>query len=94
MAPKSQTTGVKRITRSASLSQTNQAESTSLEGEDQFAGKSAAELIRMAIEVNTDPAVGHLLAAVARRIPVDFSEALESEKRSRSIVISGLEDTG
>ncbi|VDP55454.1 unnamed protein product [Heligmosomoides polygyrus] len=92
MPPKSQPASAKRATRGASLPRPNQVGTQALEGDDEYAGKSAAELIRLALEMNADPVIARILLAAARKIPADFSEALESEKRSRSIVISGLEE--
>lgn len=92
MPPKSQPAATKRATRGANLSRSTQVEPQGLEGGDEYAGMSAAELIRLAMERNADPVIGRILLAAARKIPADISEALESEKRSRSIVIRGLEE--
>uniref|UniRef100_A0A0N4W6U4 Uncharacterized protein n=1 Tax=Haemonchus placei TaxID=6290 RepID=A0A0N4W6U4_HAEPC len=44
------------------------------------------------IVLNHDPAIENMLIALSEKIPMDFSDLLESDKRGRSIVISGLED--
>ncbi|VDO73563.1 unnamed protein product [Heligmosomoides polygyrus] len=51
MAPRSQPTTTGRETRGASLSPSNQAGWMGQGGEEEFAGKSAIELIRMAMEL-------------------------------------------
>ncbi|PIO76882.1 hypothetical protein TELCIR_01034 [Teladorsagia circumcincta] len=53
---------------------------------------SAANLIKAIIERNKDPLIEPLLIALSDKIPKEFSESIESEKRARSIVISGLKE--
>ncbi|XGW10718.1 hypothetical protein V3C99_012323 [Haemonchus contortus] len=50
------------------------------------------ELIKNIIELNQDPVIGNMLIALSEKIPMEFSEFIESDKRSRSIVISGLDE--
>lgn len=49
--------------------------------------------IKKAISINKDPAGEQLLVALGQKISREFSEAIESNKRSRSLVISGIEET-
>nr|CDJ90946.1 hypothetical protein HCOI_01249700 [Haemonchus contortus] len=53
---------------------------------------SAMELIKSIIELDHDPAIENMLIALSEKIPMEFADLLESDKRSRSIVISGLEE--
>ncbi|VDP25281.1 unnamed protein product [Heligmosomoides polygyrus] len=43
--------------------------------------------------MNKDPTIDRILITAAQKITKDFSEVLENDKCSRSIVISGLEET-
>lgn len=49
--------------------------------------------IKKAISINKDPAGEQLLVALGQKISREFSEVIESNKRSRSLVISGIEET-
>ncbi|XGW34903.1 hypothetical protein V3C99_018728 [Haemonchus contortus] len=53
---------------------------------------SPMELIKSIIELNQDPAIGNMLIALSEKIPMEFSEFLESDKCCRSIVISFLDE--
>ncbi|VDO13923.1 unnamed protein product [Haemonchus placei] len=66
-------------------------QTTSPEAEN-FHNMSAMELIKSIMELNQDPAIESMLVALSEKIPMEFSNLLESDKRSRSIVISGLEE--
>uniref|UniRef100_A0A7I4YG79 Uncharacterized protein n=1 Tax=Haemonchus contortus TaxID=6289 RepID=A0A7I4YG79_HAECO len=50
------------------------------------------ELIRNIMELNQDPVIGNMLIALPEKIPTGFSELIESDKRTQSIVISGLDE--
>ncbi|KAK6764800.1 hypothetical protein RB195_024936 [Necator americanus] len=55
---------------------------------------SAAELISAIAERNKDPVISKMLAALSEKVRMDFAEQFEADKRSRSVVISGLPDSG
>ncbi|XGW11318.1 hypothetical protein V3C99_012652 [Haemonchus contortus] len=55
---------------------------------------SAADLLRTIIERNKDPLLEPLLIALSDKIPREFSESINSEKKARSIVVYGLEEAG
>uniref|UniRef100_A0A7I4XYW4 Uncharacterized protein n=1 Tax=Haemonchus contortus TaxID=6289 RepID=A0A7I4XYW4_HAECO len=58
----------------------------------EYAGLSASQLIKAVLERNTDPEIEKMLLVLADKVPKEMSELLEAEKRSRSIVLSGLEE--
>ena len=58
--------------------------------EDDLSRMSAAELLKLLLEKNKNPAIKTLLLALSKKIPCDAAEVVGSEKQSRSIVISGL----
>ncbi|KAK6037481.1 hypothetical protein COOONC_25013, partial [Cooperia oncophora] len=51
-----------------------------------FENMSAMELIKNIMELNRDPAIENMLIALAEKIPKEFTDFLESDKRDRSIV--------
>ncbi|KAK6055779.1 endonuclease/exonuclease/phosphatase family protein [Cooperia oncophora] len=53
-----------------------------------FENMSAMELIKNIMELNRDPAIENMLIALAEKIPKEFTDFLESDKRERSIVIA------
>ncbi|EYC20166.1 hypothetical protein Y032_0022g484 [Ancylostoma ceylanicum] len=53
---------------------------------------SASELLKVIIERNKDPDIQQLLIDLSSKIPTDFKDLIEADKRARSIVISGLEE--
>ncbi|KIH43934.1 hypothetical protein ANCDUO_26053 [Ancylostoma duodenale] len=53
---------------------------------------SASELVKVIIEGNKDPSIQQLLLDLSSKIPKDFKELIEADKRARSIVMSGLEE--
>nr|CDJ82952.1 unnamed protein product [Haemonchus contortus] len=55
---------------------------------------SATDLLRTIIERNKDPLLEPLLIALSDKIPREFSESINSEKKARSIVVYGLEEAG
>uniref|UniRef100_A0A7I4XTA6 Uncharacterized protein n=1 Tax=Haemonchus contortus TaxID=6289 RepID=A0A7I4XTA6_HAECO len=57
-----------------------------------FKNMSAMELIRNIMELNQDPVIGNMLIAFSEKIPTEFSEFIESDKCSPSIVTSGLDE--
>uniref|UniRef100_A0A0N4WGI1 Nucleic-acid-binding protein from transposon X-element n=1 Tax=Haemonchus placei TaxID=6290 RepID=A0A0N4WGI1_HAEPC len=59
---------------------------------ENFHNMSAMELIKSVIELNHDPAIENMLIALSEKIPMKFADLIEGDKRSRSIVISGLEE--
>uniref|UniRef100_A0A7I4Z602 CUE domain-containing protein n=1 Tax=Haemonchus contortus TaxID=6289 RepID=A0A7I4Z602_HAECO len=61
-------------------------------GAENFQNMSAMELLKSIIELNHDPAIENMLIALSEKIPMEFSDLLESDKRGRSIVISGLDE--
>ncbi|EYB97204.1 hypothetical protein Y032_0142g2297 [Ancylostoma ceylanicum] len=46
--------------------------------------------MRVAMERNKDPAMDRILMALSEKLQVDVSEYVDSEKKSRSIVVAGL----
>ncbi|KAK6057613.1 hypothetical protein COOONC_04870 [Cooperia oncophora] len=42
---------------------------------------------------NKDPVIAHMLTVLSEKIPGEFSSHIESEKRCRSIVISGISES-
>ncbi|VDL62590.1 unnamed protein product [Nippostrongylus brasiliensis] len=64
----------------------------SQEGFPDLSTLSSVDIFKKVMELNKDPLVHHYLTTLAERIPREFSEALEGEKRGRSVVISGLEE--
>ncbi|KAK6045761.1 hypothetical protein COOONC_16734, partial [Cooperia oncophora] len=65
---------------------------TTLSDSSNFASMSAMELLKSIIELNQDPAIENMLIALSEKIPKEFSDFLEGDKRERSIVIAGLEE--
>ncbi|KAK6755579.1 hypothetical protein RB195_014133 [Necator americanus] len=62
--------------------------------EPNYSEMSASDLISSITERNKDPVIGKMLAVLAEEDKTDFVEQLEADKRSRSIVISGLPECG
>ncbi|VDO36388.1 unnamed protein product [Haemonchus placei] len=73
-----------------------QSASTQLSGtpslDTDYAMLSASQLLKAVLERNTDPVIEKMLLALAEKIPKEMSELMEADKRSRSIVLSGLEE--
>ncbi|VDO92174.1 unnamed protein product [Heligmosomoides polygyrus] len=44
------------------------------------------------VQRSRDPAIAQMLAVACEKIPMEFSEAAEADRCSRSIVISGLNE--
>ncbi|KAK6037277.1 hypothetical protein COOONC_25218, partial [Cooperia oncophora] len=65
---------------------------TTLSDSSNFASMSAMELLKSIIELNQDPAIENMLIALSEKIPKEFSDFLEGDKRERSIVIAGLDE--
>ncbi|KAK5984375.1 hypothetical protein GCK32_022840 [Trichostrongylus colubriformis] len=57
-----------------------------------YATLSATQLIKAVLERNSDPLIEKMQLVLAGKISKDVSEFLEADKRSRSIVISGIDD--
>ncbi|KAK6735835.1 hypothetical protein RB195_018842 [Necator americanus] len=62
--------------------------------EPNYSELSASDLISSIAERNKDPVIGKMLAVLAEKVKTDFVEQLEADKRSRSMVISGLPESG
>ncbi|KHJ98729.1 hypothetical protein OESDEN_01278 [Oesophagostomum dentatum] len=63
-------------------------------GEDSsdYSKISTAELIKCVKELNKKPIIEQMLTAVAKKIHSDVADEIGAEKRSRTIVISGIEE--
>ncbi|XGW33049.1 hypothetical protein V3C99_017504 [Haemonchus contortus] len=57
-----------------------------------FTRMTVAELMNAITARNTDPVINEMLWALADKIPKEFSDFVESEKRERSLVFSGLSE--
>ncbi|KAK6733715.1 hypothetical protein RB195_017462 [Necator americanus] len=62
--------------------------------EPNYSEMSASDFISSIAERNKDPVIGKMLVVPAETVKTDFVEQLEADKRSRSIVISGLPESG
>ncbi|KAK6038767.1 reverse transcriptase [Cooperia oncophora] len=60
---------------------------------EDFDKLSVSELLSSIIETNKDPIIGKMLMALSDKISNSFSDYFEREKRSRSIVIAGVEES-
>uniref|UniRef100_A0A7I4Z2L1 FliG_C domain-containing protein n=1 Tax=Haemonchus contortus TaxID=6289 RepID=A0A7I4Z2L1_HAECO len=67
-------------------------ESGSLPTQQDFSKLSVSDLMRAIMEKNPDPIIGRMLVALREKIPEEMSDAVDEYKRSRSSVISGLEE--
>lgn len=79
-----------QLFNSLNISSQSQREEAS-HGND-FNQMSAHDLISSIIARNRDPVIDQMLRALSDKIPKDFSDAIEAEKRARSLVISGIEE--
>ncbi|VDP47926.1 unnamed protein product [Heligmosomoides polygyrus] len=52
-----------------------------------------ADLMKCIAERNSDPVIAQMLVVACEKIPMDYSDAAEVDRRSRSIVISGLKES-
>ncbi|XGW04017.1 hypothetical protein V3C99_015283, partial [Haemonchus contortus] len=57
-----------------------------------FTQMTIAELMEAITARNTDPVINAMLCALADKIPKGFSDYVESEKRERSLVFTGLSE--
>ncbi|KAK6045148.1 hypothetical protein COOONC_17348 [Cooperia oncophora] len=48
------------------------------------------ELINSIMELNKDPVISQMLAILSEKIPKEFSDLVDKERRSRSLVIAGV----
>ncbi|KIH55214.1 hypothetical protein ANCDUO_14633 [Ancylostoma duodenale] len=74
-------------------SETNGSNSVELVEDSNFSAMSPAELLKAIFEENSNPKVERMLGAFVDKLPLLTTEKIEEEKRSRSIVIAGLEET-
>ncbi|EPB74438.1 tRNA ligase class II [Ancylostoma ceylanicum] len=59
-----------------------------------YKNECAMDLIQSIIRRNKDPEINKMLAVLADKVSADFKEQLEEDKRSRSVVVSGLPESG
>ncbi|EYB84415.1 hypothetical protein Y032_0317g2330 [Ancylostoma ceylanicum] len=57
-----------------------------------YATLSISQLFKAALDRNSDPQMEKILRALIDKLPMETTEKIEEEKRSRSIVISGLKE--
>ncbi|KIH56755.1 hypothetical protein ANCDUO_13061 [Ancylostoma duodenale] len=71
---------------------TNGSGSAQCSAETDFATMSPADLLNAILDRNSDPVVDRMLRACIGKMPLLATERIEKEKRSRSIMIAGLEE--
>lgn len=63
---------------------------TSQHADLDYATMSTADIMNLILEKNRDPEIDRMVRVVLSRIPQELRDAVEADKRSRSLVISGL----
>ncbi|KIH53287.1 hypothetical protein ANCDUO_16589, partial [Ancylostoma duodenale] len=66
---------------------------TNVGNDDELSKMSVSDLITYAKERNKDPTIEHVLELLFQKIPREISQEGEAEKRSRTIVISGIKES-
>ncbi|KAK6044486.1 hypothetical protein COOONC_18009, partial [Cooperia oncophora] len=81
------------VLRTDSRSETPALTEPSVRAEVDYSKMTANEVLKLIIERNKDPIISHMLVALSEKIPREFADYLESEKRARSIVIAGIAES-
>ncbi|VDL82854.1 unnamed protein product [Nippostrongylus brasiliensis] len=61
--------------------------------DDDISRMSVNELLKAMLDRNSDPIMEKLIYGVISRMPQELADVMEADKRSRSLVISGLEES-
>ncbi|KAL6729822.1 hypothetical protein Aduo_000841 [Ancylostoma duodenale] len=83
------------INTTSSISNQEKSYSESILNEDaDLSSVPTSEIIDSILEMNSDPRIERLVLALKARTPQGVADAVEAEKRGRSIVISGVPECG
>lgn len=93
MALRHQQTNARSLTRSSTQYQGTGEAQSRLGDKNDFFGISVDEVVRKVMEMNKGPAIERVLIAGARRMPQKFSGLIDNDKRGRSVIICGFEQS-
>lgn len=65
-------------------------QSVDLSGDNDYSQMTASALLHCIREKNTDPVIGRMLSLLSDKLQEEIHSAVEGEKRSRTVVISGV----